>query len=320
MRRYDIISGILLILSIIDFALAAPVSAQEKRQEIDEMVHISTEDVTTVLGKRWEEDLEKLGEDFLKTGENPVESSDSHPSSSSAPSGPDDHGSTNVVQPPTASNPASSTTNSDPSKDPSSSGCSSSTLTKRGPWARGGCWSVIKPAFIDDDYLNSYYRPSAVSPGGFGMDYAFSTPLLPQRVPEPKPDLTIDPSADPSFDWAHWMNAEDPPTEIQLAETNWHNVDPAHPPSTSGHAPGPPPTAEEDEAVTPPPPDLGSQKEPEYQVDHGTPLSPDNEPEDLQAAIYAAKGKAKVPGTVRDVGNAAQRELHPAERSLDSGE
>jgi hypothetical protein len=72
MRRYDIISGILLILSIIDFALAAPVSAQEKGQENNDVVYKPTEDVITVLGTRWEEDLEKLGEDFLKTGEKPV--------------------------------------------------------------------------------------------------------------------------------------------------------------------------------------------------------------------------------------------------------
>lgn len=44
MRRYSIISRILLILTVTTFTLAAPVSAQEKRQAL--------EDVTTVLGKR----------------------------------------------------------------------------------------------------------------------------------------------------------------------------------------------------------------------------------------------------------------------------
>jgi hypothetical protein len=129
------------------------------------------------------------------------------------------------------------------------------------------------------------------------MGHALTTPLLPQRIPEPELE------------------------SIELTEiSNWHNVDLADPPSTSGHGPGPPPTTEENEAVAPPPPDLGSQKGPENEVDPGTPPSPDNEPADIQAATYAAKGKAKVSRTVRDVGNAAQREMHPAERSLDSEE
>jgi hypothetical protein len=51
MRRYDIVSGIILILSIIDFALAAPVLMKEKRQERVDVVHIPI-DVITVLGKR----------------------------------------------------------------------------------------------------------------------------------------------------------------------------------------------------------------------------------------------------------------------------
>jgi hypothetical protein len=56
------------------------------------------------------------------------------------------------------------------------------------------------------------------------------------------------------------------------------------------------------------------------------PSSPDSQMTEVQAAIYAAKGKAKqlrrVSGNARDVGNATQRELQPepAERSLDPGE
>jgi hypothetical protein len=117
MRRYDIVSGILLILSIIDFALAAPVLVQEKRQGGLDVVHIP-KDVIPVLGKRGDDelDLEKLAE-FFKTWENPIGSSDAHASSSSAPPGPD-HGSTNVVEVP-APNPASLTANPDPLMEPS---------------------------------------------------------------------------------------------------------------------------------------------------------------------------------------------------------
>ena len=39
MRRYDIVFGIILILYIIDFALAAPVLVQEKRQAYVDVVH-----------------------------------------------------------------------------------------------------------------------------------------------------------------------------------------------------------------------------------------------------------------------------------------
>jgi hypothetical protein len=51
MRRYDIVSRIILILSIIDFALAAPVLVQEKHQARVDVVHIPR-DMITVLEKR----------------------------------------------------------------------------------------------------------------------------------------------------------------------------------------------------------------------------------------------------------------------------
>jgi hypothetical protein len=63
--------------------------------------------------------------------------------------------------------------------------------------------------------------------------------------------------------------------------------------------------------------------DPELHLDYES-LSIDFQPVDPQVAIYAAKGKAKesrrISGTARDVGNAAQRELQPVERSLDTGE
>jgi hypothetical protein len=100
MRMYDIVSGILLILSIISFALAAPVLVQDKRQASVDVVH-TLKDVITVLGKRGDTWLEKFVDDYFKGTEmeNSVVSSDGHASSSSAPPGPD-HGSTNVVQAP----------------------------------------------------------------------------------------------------------------------------------------------------------------------------------------------------------------------------
>jgi hypothetical protein len=60
MRRYNIVSRILFILTVITFALAVPVLVQEKRQSCVDKVHVP-EDVITVLGKRTrEQDLDML--------------------------------------------------------------------------------------------------------------------------------------------------------------------------------------------------------------------------------------------------------------------
>ena len=112
MRRYDIVSGILIILSIIDFALAAPVLAQEKRQAGVDALHIPR-DVITVSGKRGDEDLARLLDQYFKTTEKPAESSDSHASSNSAAPGLVHGSTTDTVQAPVP-NPASSTGNPDP--------------------------------------------------------------------------------------------------------------------------------------------------------------------------------------------------------------
>jgi hypothetical protein len=129
MRRYGIVSAILLILSIIDFALAAPILVQEKRQACVDVVHIP-ENVITVLGKRGDDDdVLKLALEYLEAWGKPVDSSDAHASSSSAPPG-FEHGSTNVVQAP-APNPVSSTANPDPLREPSGP---SSTAGMQGSW------------------------------------------------------------------------------------------------------------------------------------------------------------------------------------------
>jgi hypothetical protein len=65
-RRYNIVSGILLILPIIDYALAAHVLVQKERQAYVDVVHIP-KDVIAVLEKRGSEDLGKAAEDLFKT-------------------------------------------------------------------------------------------------------------------------------------------------------------------------------------------------------------------------------------------------------------
>ncbi len=56
MRRYNMLFRILLILSVANFALAAPVLVQEKRPACVDVVHVPR-DVITVLGKRMDEFL-----------------------------------------------------------------------------------------------------------------------------------------------------------------------------------------------------------------------------------------------------------------------
>ena len=219
MRRYNIVSGLLLILPFIDFALAAPVLVQEKRQAYVDVVHIP-KDVITVLRKRGFDDLEKLVEDFFNTGvKPPIESSDAHASSSSAPPGPD-HGSTNVVHAP-GPNPASSP-------------------------SLGSMQDVWGDALSDQWWYKSHdeshgqpYTPGPSESGG--LDHESTGAHAPQPDPDPRPstDSYLDwnfwvpplsrpaydsenqvehvqqpnsgPLADPDFDWDHWMNSEDPP-------------------------------------------------------------------------------------------------------------
>jgi hypothetical protein len=71
MRRYNIVSRILLILTAITFALAVPVPVQEKRRSRVDKEHVP-EDVITVLGKRTrEQDMLRDGLRLLWGNRNP---------------------------------------------------------------------------------------------------------------------------------------------------------------------------------------------------------------------------------------------------------
>jgi hypothetical protein len=101
MRRYYIVSGIFLILHIIDFAVGAPVIIQEKHRAGVDVVHILGNAIT-MLGKRGSEfgELNELWPDLFRDPEDhflrpedftkPKESPAARPSSSSPPSGPAD--------------------------------------------------------------------------------------------------------------------------------------------------------------------------------------------------------------------------------------
>ena len=335
MRQYNIVTRILLILSIIDFVLAAPVLVQEKHQASVDVLNIPR-NVTTVfkLGKRWDEELEKLGEEYFESSGKSIDSSGTYSSSSTAPSGPD-HGSTNVVQPP-APYSASSTTSSDQLIEPS---CSPSSSSKQGLSARGNSWG--KNCL---DLLEAMSAVDITRPGPM-----LHTPTYGpyHQLPAMEPP-SMELMRDPNFDWDSWINAEEPSSPPTPPRPKLSNG------QASEYGPGPPPTGLEPSWTGPPPtefysttvgpsplpdgPEAGWRpSEPEHEVVGEPPTSPDSElhpdhqslsagaqPADLLAAIYAAKGKAKesrgISGIARDVKNAAQRELEPPEWSLDPRE
>jgi hypothetical protein len=303
MRRYDIVAGILLILSIVDFALAAPILVQEKHQERVDVANAPRDvTVTTMLRKRWDEELEKLGEEaaqYFKTSGKSIDSSGTHPSSSSAPY------------------PASSTSNPDQSTEPCCSPSSSSSTSMQGLSARGNaCWKSCIDLMKD---MDSVGIPPDVAMGGpmlyTSSSHSYGTAHALPTTEAPAPQLMS--SADPNIDWDSWMNTPDEPLPPSPPRPKM----PTDPGQASGHAPGPPPT----ESVIPPPsPGAESPTEPEQEVVPGPPPSPaselqldhqllnaDSQPVDLEAAINRVKGKAKelrhISGTALDVGNAAQR-------------
>ena len=89
-RYYDIVTGILLILSIIDFTLAAPVLVQEKRQAHVDVAHVP-KDVITVLEKRLGDGIEKASDEIFKSLESeiPVAGKPSAPNSASSTANPE---------------------------------------------------------------------------------------------------------------------------------------------------------------------------------------------------------------------------------------
>ena len=203
-RYYNILSGILLILPIIDFAITAPVPVQEKLQPSVDVVHIP-KGVITVLGKRGGEELEHVVEEYFKTLGKPVDSSDAHALSSSAPPRPDP-GSTNVVQAPEP-NPAPSTANPGLLMEPSS--------PSKSDEGGGELHDVPLDIPTSSEYGSDHgltgapaplpKLPRPVPPKEFGQTHGYQVEHVQQPNAGP---LT---GADPHFDWNYWANAPSPP-------------------------------------------------------------------------------------------------------------
>jgi hypothetical protein len=206
MRRSDIVFGIILVLSISDFTLGAPVLEQEKRKASVDVVHIPRE-VITVLGKRGSEEMEmemeKLMKELSGTWETPVESSGAHVPSSSAPPV-SDHGSMNDVKAP-APNPASSPANPDAMVEP----LNPSPISYAMPAVQGDALSESESDYewLFGDDGEPIVPIASPTSSEFGPDHEPTG----EHAPQPKPKLWPSAGTDPNFDWEYWANAPSPP-------------------------------------------------------------------------------------------------------------
>jgi hypothetical protein len=202
MRRHNVVSGVLFILPIINFALAAPALVQEKRHAFVDVVH-RPDDVITVLGKRvgLEDPLDSMWDKyFQKLWGKPEVSSATHAPSSPAPSSPG-HESTNVIQEP-APNPASSTANS-----------GHALVEPTGPSSAVSPMPEVEGIEHAESGDHSQAPPPTPASSEDGLDHHEITEITevhsPQSSPKPKPIPST--NSNPDMDWDYWQNKEDTP-------------------------------------------------------------------------------------------------------------
>ena len=348
MRRYYIVSGIILILPIINFAVAAPVPVQEKLQADVDVVH--PEDSMTMLGKRVDE-LSELWITLFGHLPNPGESSGSRllqpadgwtdvkrplpsiPEESPLelyPSSPSTPPSTEPSSPLTPS----STEPSSPSTPSSMEPSSPSTPSSMEAFSEDGWWD-------EDEHGLMYHFPTS---SGYGSDHELT------EADAPQPNTNPSPSKDPDFDRNYMVNFEEPPPPKRLklessnefGQAQEYQVAYVHQPNPGLSNPGPStpgpsnPRLPTEPVVTLPSSNLELPKELDAEVAQGLPPGPEltdpelhldhqslstvSQPVDPQATIFVGKAKESRRDTSRDVGNADQRELQLAERILDPGE
>ena len=193
MRWYNIVTGILLTLPIVDFALAAPVLVQEKSQARVGGVHIP-KDVITGLWKRWDEEIENPEnlENLERMIENYFKTMTSSPSSSalSVPG----HGPTNVELLPTQ-NLASSAANMDPLIEMWSSSSTDVVRPPPPPPNQESSTANREPLVVasnapgaDDESRGPLYTPTSSSSGyssDYSSDYGLSEAEKHMYAPQP---------------------------------------------------------------------------------------------------------------------------------------
>jgi hypothetical protein len=251
MRRHHIVSGILLILPIIDFAVAVPVPVQKKSQASINVVHIP-EDAMTMLGKRADDsEYEKLVLELFGVPKSP-ESSPDRPPSSPPPLAPAD-GFTNVKLP-LPSIPEES------SLEPSPSTTSSTEEFSEGEW-----W--------DEDENGPMYYPASL---GHGSDHELS------GVHRPQPDPDLGPSNDPDADWISWTNLENQPPPKRPKPASSKEFGQAQEYQEVQSNPGPSNSGPSDPRLpTEPAPNLGLPKVLDGEVAQGSSPTPDSSDPEL---------------------------------------
>ena len=358
MRRYYIVSGILLILPIINFAVAAPVPVQEKLQTDVDVVH--PEDAITMLGKRVDDgELNELVIELFGHLPKPEESSAASQSSSSRLLQPAD-GWTDVKRPlpsipedsplelypsnpstPPSTEPSSpltpsSTEPSSPSTPSSMEPSSPSTPSSMEAFSEDGWWD-------EDEHGLMYHSPTS---SGYGSDHELT------GADAPQPNTNPSPSKDSDSDRNYMVNFEEPPPPKRLKLESSNEFDQAqeyrvahvHQPNPGLSNAGPSnagpsnPRLPTEPVMTLPSPNLGLPKELDDEVAQGLPpgpeltdpklhldhqsLSTDSQSVDPQAATgnYVGKAKESRRDTARDVRNADKRKLQLAEKMLHPGE
>jgi hypothetical protein len=198
MHQYHITFGILLILPIIDIAVAAPVLVQEKLQPGVDVVHKSG-DAMTMLGKRageLEDLFRELFGDTSRSSSRPPSPADGWADLKKSPS-------PNPEEPsPAPSSPApSSITNTGPLMESSSPSTTSSTSMKAYAYldseAESGNW-LRRPA----------HTPTSL---GYGSDHELTGVHAQQLSPDPRPPTYTD------LDWKDGTNLENPPPPISAS-------------------------------------------------------------------------------------------------------
>jgi hypothetical protein len=255
MRRYYIVSRLLLILPIIGFAVAAPVLVQEKRQTHVDVGNIPG-DAITMLGERGElDDLNEMLLMYEKHFAEQAESSAAHTSSSSPPSGPD-HGwtLTNLRQPLPSileeESPVSSPGH-EPSGTESSTGSGYELMEEGAPPGLGpssaasSTISDAHPEWVGAHALPNPGLPTESDHWLTGMDAPLSSPVYPTwfypdrnllGAHAPLPNLgTSNPRLSTEFDSDHRLVVEEPPSRpaspTEFDANNEYQV--VHPPPSS---------------------------------------------------------------------------------------
>ncbi len=281
MRRCDVVSQIFIILSIINFALAAPVLVQEKCQACLDVVY-NHEDATTVLGKRMDEieEIWRVIDNYFPKPESSV----------SAPLKLD-HGATNVVDGPPP-NPATPTPDHGATNVVDGSPPNPAMSTESDRESMG----VHAPS--SSPVLESWFNPHDESMGA--------------HAPRPNPGPSTE------FGSNDRLVVSEPPSPTRGSPTGFgsdHEYEMVQPPS-SGQLSRTELNMDHEYEMVPPPPGAVSPTVSEHAPRS---MSAESQLKNVQTVGDAEKGKAKdsrFSGTSRDVVNAAQRELQ-SERSLD---